>query len=182
MTMIRQNGYFKFVYVLLSAYFKCNSLFEKSKNILLFQFFYVLYMFLSALQILHECSCIIEFITRCGKQIKCSTSLAIHLFYPTRLINAIKHEHSCKTLYYLQTVDPCKCLVVALWIYLVLQSVMRPRLLVMMDWYWLGQPPGHVWRTECGVVKRHIVCQTTVQKVSFPRSSWWFVWHCGALS
>ena len=27
------------------------------------------------------------------------THLLFYLFYPTRLINAIKHEHSCKTLY-----------------------------------------------------------------------------------
>ena len=30
---------------------------------------------------------------------KCSASLAFYLFSPTRLINSIKHEHSCKILY-----------------------------------------------------------------------------------
>ena len=30
---------------------------------------------------------------------KCSASLAFDLFSPTRLINSIKHEHSCKILY-----------------------------------------------------------------------------------
>ena len=33
------------------------------------------------------------------KRDKCSTSLAFYLFSPTRLINSIKHEHSCKILY-----------------------------------------------------------------------------------
>ena len=37
--------------------------------------------------------------TRCEKEIKCSASLAFYLFSPTRLINSIKHEHSCKILY-----------------------------------------------------------------------------------
>ena len=35
----------------------------------------------------------------CEKEIKCSASLAFYLFSPTRLINSIKHEHSCKILY-----------------------------------------------------------------------------------
>ena len=30
---------------------------------------------------------------------KCSASLAFYLFSPTRLINSIKHEHSCKVLF-----------------------------------------------------------------------------------
>ena len=37
--------------------------------------------------------------TRCEKEIKCSASLAFYLFSSTRLINSIKHEHSCKILY-----------------------------------------------------------------------------------
>ena len=37
--------------------------------------------------------------TCCGKVIKCSTSLAFYLFFPTCLINSINHEHSCKILY-----------------------------------------------------------------------------------
>ena len=37
--------------------------------------------------------------TRCEKKIKCSASLAFYLFSSTRLINSIKHEHSCKILY-----------------------------------------------------------------------------------
>ena len=31
----------------------------------------------------------------CEKEIKCSASLAFYLFSPARLINSIKHEHSC---------------------------------------------------------------------------------------
>ena len=34
--------------------------------------------------------------TSCEKEIKCSASLAFYIFSPTRLINSIKHEHSCK--------------------------------------------------------------------------------------
>ena len=37
----------------------------------------------------------------CEKGIKCSTSIAFYLFSPTRLINSIKYEHSCKILYLL---------------------------------------------------------------------------------
>ena len=37
--------------------------------------------------------------TRCEIEIICSASLAFYLFSPTRLINSIKHEHSCKILY-----------------------------------------------------------------------------------
>ena len=36
----------------------------------------------------------------CEKEIKCSTSLTFYLFSPTRLINSIKHEHSCKIFYF----------------------------------------------------------------------------------
>ena len=36
----------------------------------------------------------------CEKEIKCSTSLVFYLFSPTRLINSIKHERSCKILYF----------------------------------------------------------------------------------
>ena len=36
------------------------------------------------------------YLTCCKKEIKCSTSLAFYLFSSTRLINSIKHEHSCK--------------------------------------------------------------------------------------
>ena len=36
---------------------------------------------------------------------KCSASLAFHLFSPTRLINSIKHEHSCKILYIKSKLD-----------------------------------------------------------------------------
>ena len=43
-------------------------------------------------RIQYSCSCIIEFI-------KLVASLAFYLFSPTRLINSIKHEHSCKILY-----------------------------------------------------------------------------------
>ena len=35
----------------------------------------------------------------CEKVIKCSASLAFYHFAPTRLINLIKYEHSCKFLY-----------------------------------------------------------------------------------
>ena len=53
-------------------------------------------------KILHSCSCIIEFIKlNAKKEIKCSASLTFYLFSPTRLINSIKHEHSCKILYLL---------------------------------------------------------------------------------
>ena len=45
------------------------------------------------------------YLTRCEKEIKCSASLAFYLFSPTRLINSIKHEHSCKILYVLK--GPC---------------------------------------------------------------------------
>ena len=31
-----------------------------------------------------------------GKEIKCEACQAFYLFSPTRLINSIKHEHSCK--------------------------------------------------------------------------------------
>ena len=34
------------------------------------------------------------------KKIKCSASLAFYPFSPTRLINSIKHEHSCKIFYF----------------------------------------------------------------------------------
>ena len=33
--------------------------------------------------------------------IKCSTGLAFYHFSPSRLINSIKHEHSCKILYFI---------------------------------------------------------------------------------
>ena len=39
------------------------------------------------------------YLTCWEKEIKCSASLAFYLFSPTRLINSIKHEHSCKILY-----------------------------------------------------------------------------------
>ena len=39
------------------------------------------------------------YLTRCEKEIKCSASLAFYHFSPTRLINSINHEHSCKILY-----------------------------------------------------------------------------------
>ena len=32
-------------------------------------------------------------------------SLALYLFFPTRLINSIKHEHSCKILYVFSNFD-----------------------------------------------------------------------------
>ena len=38
------------------------------------------------------------------KEIKCSASLAFYLFSPTRLINSVKHEHSCKVLYVINNV------------------------------------------------------------------------------
>ena len=50
--------------------------------------------------IYHSCSCIIEFIKIVAKKaIKCSASLTFYRFSPTRLINSIKHKHSCKILY-----------------------------------------------------------------------------------
>ena len=36
----------------------------------------------------------------CEKEMKCSVSLAFHLFSPTCLINSIKHEHSRKIFYF----------------------------------------------------------------------------------
>ena len=51
-------------------------------------------------RIQQSCSCIIEFIKIVAKkEIKCSASLVFYLFFPTRLINSIKDEHSCKILY-----------------------------------------------------------------------------------
>ena len=47
------------------------------------------------------------YLTRCEKEIKCSASLAFYLFSPTRLINLIKHEHSCKILYLCNRIWNC---------------------------------------------------------------------------
>ena len=51
-------------------------------------------------RILHSCSSINEFNKLVAKkEINCSASLlAFYLFNSTRLINSIKHEHSCKIL------------------------------------------------------------------------------------
>ena len=49
-------------------------------------------------RILNLVSCIIEFINLLAKEIKCEACQAFYLFSTTRLINAIKHEHSCKIL------------------------------------------------------------------------------------
>ena len=45
---------------------------------------------------------------------KCSTSLAFYLFSPTCLIKSIKHEHSCKILYFLCISSNCgsNCIVI----------------------------------------------------------------------
>ena len=43
------------------------------------------------------------YLSRCEKEMKCSASLAFYLFSPTRLINSIKLEHSCKILYVFET-------------------------------------------------------------------------------
>ena len=51
-------------------------------------------------RIYHSCSCIIEFMKLVAKkEIKCEASLAFYLLSSTRLVNSIKHEHSCKILY-----------------------------------------------------------------------------------
>ena len=51
-------------------------------------------------RIQHSCFCIIKFIKlTLRKRKKCSTSLAFYLVFQTRLINSIKHEHSCKIHY-----------------------------------------------------------------------------------
>ena len=51
---------------------------------------------------MHE-NCFIKFIKLgAKKEIKCLASLTIYLFSSTRLINSIKHEHSCKILYVAQ--------------------------------------------------------------------------------
>ena len=50
-------------------------------------------------RILHSCPCIIEFIKLVAREIKCSVSLAFYLFSSTRLLNLIKHEHSCEIIY-----------------------------------------------------------------------------------
>ena len=57
-------------------------------------------------RIQHSPSCIIEFINLVGeKEIKCLASLAFYLFSPTCLISSIKHEHSCKILYTILSVN-----------------------------------------------------------------------------
>ena len=51
-------------------------------------------------RILHLSSCIIEiYLTCCEKEIKCSLNIAFYLFSSACLINSIKYEHSCKTIY-----------------------------------------------------------------------------------
>ena len=50
---------------------------------------------------LHSCSCIIEFIYSLRKRDKMLEKPRIYLFSQTRLINSIKHEHSCKIFYYM---------------------------------------------------------------------------------
>ena len=45
----------------------------------------------------NELKSIIKLVAKKG--IKCSASLVFHLFSPTRLMNSIKHEHSCKGFY-----------------------------------------------------------------------------------
>ena len=55
-------------------------------------------------RILHSCSCIIEFIKLVAKRGKMLGKPRILSLFPTRLINSIKHEHSCKILYVICTV------------------------------------------------------------------------------
>ena len=43
--------------------------------------------------------------TRGEYEIKCSKSLAFCLVSPTRLINTIKHDHSCKILYVIEDIQ-----------------------------------------------------------------------------
>ena len=46
-------------------------------------------------RIYHSYSCIIKFNEPCFEKRKCSASLALYRCFSTRLINSIKHEHTC---------------------------------------------------------------------------------------